>query len=329
MKLTKIESLFAAGLTRRHFSQLGALAWLGALLLLLQAIPAAAVPVVFTVDSTNSTFTQSGSVTSGGITMPILEQGPGSLTTHYSGTVLANLTPPLLQFPGGSLVVALTNGIWQPAAGGAAGTAAADSAGKITYSVLIFSLNGYIAGRNLKLDLSSPALTLTNSGFDGSQLAITYLTNSAPLPVTDYRLVSTIPGVNSTNGSTLISGTINNSPSRAYLTNAAGLLKLVIPVNVTNVSSSSTTNNTTTILNGQLVATAPASVWPLTTTVGVTNGQVTLTWPSVAGQSFIVRVSSDLQTWNNATGVTVVNGNTTTWTTTASGSVQFYRVQMQ
>ena len=329
MKFIRIESSFVAGLQCHLAFRPSAMALLGALWLWQQAISVVAGPVLFTVDSASSVITESGSITANGVTLPFAEQGTGSLSTHYAGTVLVNLTPPTLQFPGGSLILAITNGSWQPAPGGAAGSAPADSAGKISYSLFFFSLNGYMAGRDIKLDLTSPSLPMTNSGFDGSQLAVTYLTNMPPLATSDFRLTSTIPGISSTNGTITMTGTFNNGPSAAYLTNTAGLLKLVIPVDVTNVSSGMATNDTTMILKGQFVGTAPASAWPLRTTISVTNSLVTLTWPSLAGQNFNVLTSSNLHSWNSATGMTVVNGNTTTWTTTSSRNLQFYRVQMQ
>ncbi len=307
---------------------LAALALLGGWLSFVPASPAAT-PVVFTVDPTNSVMVQSGSIVFSGLTFPFVEQSPGSLTTHYSGTVLLSLTPPAIRFSSGSLVVALTNGVWQPAAGGAAGNAPADSGGKVNINLLFLgSGTGLAAGRNIKLDITSPTLTLANSTFDTTQLAITYLTNIPPAPTMDYRVTGT-GLVTSTNGSSGLAGTSTNGQSIDYLTNSAGLLKLIIPVNVTNYSQFANPNDTTMILKGQLVATAPLSAWPLVSTASVSGGQLTLKWVSVAGSTFTVWSSSDLKNWSLATGNTVMNGNLTTWTTSPAGNVRFYKVQLQ
>ncbi len=236
---------------------LGALGLLCGLALLAQTNQVAAGPAVFTLDPANSFLALSGSVTLplGLGVVSFAEQGPGSLTTHYSGTVLLDLTPPTIQFPGGSSIVAQTNGVWQPAGGGVAGSAPADYGAEIPISLGVFG-NGtaLAAGRNINLDITSLALTLTNSGFDASRLNILFLANTPPVPVLDFRITGTgfVPNTNTT---TLLTGSLTNGPSLAYLTNTAGVLKLVIPVNVTNMTSFNSTNDTTMILKGQLVAT--------------------------------------------------------------------------
>jgi hypothetical protein len=303
---------------------------LGSLFLLAQADLVVASPVAFTLDSTNSVITLSGSVNIplAGVT-PLVEQSPGSLTAHYSGTVLLDLTPPTIQFPGASSIVAQTNGVWQPAAGGVAGSAPADYGGKVIISLGIFGNGtGYAAVRNIKLDLTSLVLTLTNSGFDASWLNVFFLTNAPPAPVLDYQITGT-GLVTPSSGASPLHGSLTNSQATAYLTNTAGLLKLVIPVNVTNTTSFNSPNDTTMVLQGQLVATAPASAWPLVVNIGVTGAQVALTWPSVTGQVFTVLSSPDLRNWITNSGTTVVNGNSTSWSASQSGNARFYRVRLQ
>jgi hypothetical protein len=301
---------------------------LGGLLLLAQADPVLASPVVFTLDSTNSAITFSGSVNVSLVgAVPFTEQSAGSLTTHYSGTVLLDLTPPTVQFPGGSAIVAQTNGVWQPAAGGAAGSAPADYGGKLAF-YLLGNVTAWAAGRNIALDIGSPALTLTNSGFNASRMDIVFLTNNPPAPVLDYQVIGN-GFVSSSSGATALSGSLTNGSATAYLTNTAGLLKLVIPVSATNITSFNSPNDTTMVLKGQLVATAPESAWPLVVNIGVTGAQVTLTWPSVTGQVFTVLGSTDLHTWTTNSGSTVVNGNSTAWSAAQSGNSQFYRVRLQ
>lgn len=306
------------------------LGWLGGLAFLAQADLGVASPVVFTLDSTNSVIALSGSVNVSGYgAIQLTEQSAGSLTTHYSGTLLLDLTPPAIQFTGGSVIAAQTNGVWQPAAAGAAGSAPADYGGKLTIPVPIFgNVTAWAACRNIALNISSLALTLTNSGFDASLLNVVFLTNNPPVPILDYQVIGNaiIP---SSAGPSPLSGALTNGQSLAYLTNTAGILKLVIPVNTRNTASFNTPNDTTMLLKGQLVATAPESAWPLVVNIGVSDGQVSLTWASVTGQVFTVLGSPDLRSWTTNSGTTAVDSNTTTWTASQSGDIQFYRVRLQ
>jgi len=308
--------------SKRAVGLLGGVVWLA------QADLVAASPVAFTVNSTNSVITLSGKVIISGVSVPLTEQSAGSLTTHYGGSVLLDLTPPTIQFVGGSDIVAQTNGSWQPLAGGAAGRAPADYGGKLTIPVLFLpDAIAWTAVRNIMLDITSLALTLTNSGFDASRLNVFFLTNNSPAPVLDYQVIGNLL-VPSSSGASPLHGSLTNSQALAYLTNTAGLLKLVIPVNATNTTSLSG-NAAIMVLKGQLVATAPASAWPLVVNIGVTNAQVTLSWSSVTGQVFTVLGSPDLHNWTTNSGATVVNSNTTTWTASQSGNTRFYRVRLQ
>ena len=304
-----------------------AVSLLGGLVLLAQADLVTANPVAFTVDSTNSVVALSGKVIISGVSLPLTEQSAGSLTTHYGGSVLLDLTPPTIQFVGGSDILAQTNGSWKPLAGGAAGTAPADYGAKLTIPTPLGNVTAWTAVRNITLDITSLALTLTNSGFDASRLNVFFLTNNSPAPVLDYQVIGNFV-VPSSSGASPLHGSLTNSQALAYLTNTAGLLKLVIPVNTTNTTSLSG-YDTTMVLKGQLVATAPASAWPLAVNIGVAAGQVTLSWSSVTGQVFTVLGSSDLHNWTTNSGATAVNSNTTTWTASQSGNTRFYRVRLQ
>jgi hypothetical protein len=282
---------------------------------------AAAGTAVFTADSAHSSLTLSGNVVISGTAYPIQSQGSGSLTSTYSGQIFADLTPPYLHFTGGSSLKANTNGNWQPAAGGAAGSAPADFGGQITPPLT----TGYAAGRNFQFDLNSPTILLTNGGFDASNLTFTYQTNIPPVPILDYRVTSFIPADN-TNGTAALSGTSTNGINTASLTNNSGMLYLSLPINTSMVTTSSV-GAITLVLTGQLVATAPASDWVFPVTIGLTNGQVTLEWPSLPGQHFTVQAAPSLSgAWNAATGTMTKKTSTTAWTGSQSGNVSFYRV---
>ena len=290
--------------------------------LAVHAQPVVPAPVTFTIDPTRSSITLSGEVTiplAG--TYRFQPQGAGSLTTTYTGTIPVELAPPGIRFPGGGAVQANTNGSWQPTVGGGAGSAPAD------YGLMISPplTTGYAAARNIRVDLTSPVISLTNGGFDASLLVLTYLTNSTLLPSMDYRVSSLLPG-NSTNGTALLTGSVANSPGVAFLTNGAGLLTLVLPVNTTNVSTVGG-DQATLVLQGQVVATAPASAWPVRVSISVQAGQLTLSWPSLAGQNYSVQTTGDLGiAWGSATGTMTTGPDTTTWTTSVDAGVGFYRV---
>jgi hypothetical protein len=282
----------------------------------------AANPVVFTIDPTRSRISISGKLVVPGVgTYAFQQQGPGSLTTSYSGSILANLVPPSIGFPGGSSIQAHTSGSWQPGIGGISGPQSAD------YGILIQPLLTTVdaAIRNIRLDLTGANAVLSNGGFDAGGLATTFLTNTLPKPSLDFRASSLVPSLN-TNGTALLTGTGTNSPSTAYLTNTTGLLTLVLPVNTTKVLTVGG-NATTVILQGQVIATAPGNAWPLRVSIKVQPSQVTLTWPSLPGQKFAVQSKPDLTgSWNPAAGTMTVHSNTTTWTAGVTGETEFYRV---
>ncbi len=281
-----------------------------------------AAPVAFTIDHSRSTVTLSGNVTISGIgTFSFQPQATGSLSTTCTGTILANLSPPYLSFPGGSSIVAVTNGVWQPAPGGASGSAPADFGGKITPPLT----TGYFAARNIQLDVTSSPAGITNGGFAAGALIVTFLTNSIPSAALDYQVTSFISSEN-TNGSTQISGFATNGPGAALLTNGTGLLTLVIPVNATNYETLGG-DQAVVIEQGQIVATAPASAWPLLVGISYQAGQITLTWPSVPGQNFSIQTKPDLASgWLPASGTMTTNPNTTTWSAPAANAAAFYRV---
>jgi len=292
--------------------------------LIVRVQPMAGASVTFTIDPTRSSITHSGSLSASALgTYNFAAQGTGSQTTSYAGTILADLTPPNIQFPGGSLILANTNGTWKPATNGGSGSAPADYAAEVIAAEIITS---YFADRNLEFDVSSPQATLTNGGFNCDLMTITYLTNSVPAPGTDYNITIPLEPSHDTNGTFALTGSATNDPNTAYLTNTEGKLTFFFPVSFTNVLTKSG-YTVTNILKGTVVATAPASAWPLPLSVGLQDGQVSLTWPSFPGPTFTVQSTGVLgSSWNTASGVTTVHANTSTWTGSATNTAQFYRL---
>lgn len=299
----------------------------------LQVLPVKAGVVTFTIDPTRSSIALSGSVASslqGSALGPYAyaEQGPGSLVTSYSGTIVAILTPTNIRLPGGGLASAMTNGTWMPAIGG--GTTETPGSDPADYGVQVKKtdiVTAYYACRNYKLDITSPQTILTNGSFNAGLLIYSFVTNPPPAPSADYNITIPLSASHDTNGTSDMSDSLTNEPGAAYLTNGGGQLELFLPISITAVKKKSNYTNTF-ILTGTVVATAPATAWPLPLTASLQNGQVSLTWPSFPGPTFTVQTTQTLGTpWTNAPGVTTVQANTTTWTGAATNTAQFYRVQ--
>ena len=121
-------------------------------------------PVVFAVDQTQSQITLSGAIVtfSGLFSAPLSTQGPGSLVTAYSGNINAVVAGSAIQFTGSSTICAQTNGLWQPAPGGASGSGLANYAGQAQAWIPFVGTNtAFAALRQVVLDVTSPLLTAT------------------------------------------------------------------------------------------------------------------------------------------------------------------------
>ncbi len=207
----------------------------------------------YTLDMTQSSIAVSGTVDSAlGNGKMIQEQGPGSLTTTYTGTIKTDRATSSIQFLSGSSVDANVSGNWQPLADGMAGSAAADYAGKITGTVVIIvpvSVTVNFAGRDFVFGLTSGSLPVGSNQFSLSSTDITFASgdiayrSSLGTPADHQSIIgegSTLSG----NGTL---GTLSQG-GRVYE-------KLTVP---TNTSLDIVADATTTIhltLTGQLVGT--------------------------------------------------------------------------
>jgi hypothetical protein len=288
--------------------------------------------VEFTLDTNRSSLAISGSLAissgTGAGTYSFTQQGSGSLTTHYGGDIYAHLTSTNVAFPGGSLIQAQTNGTWEPAVGGGAagspGSAVADYGIEASDSIIF---TAYFAARNIQVDLASPVVSLANGSFNAGALAFTYLTNSTGTPNIDYNVSVPLDSSDDSEGNALLTGSATNGQSTAYLTNSAGMLTLVIPVNFTNVWLVSG-DTVTDVLKGTLFATTSPTNWPLPLSVSTQTGQMSLTWPSFPGPTYTVQTTTNLDSpWVTASGSTTVEANTTTWTCDPTNQAQFYRLK--
>ena len=126
--------------------------------------PAFTAPVALTIDHDQSSVTISADVEG----VPFIEQSPGSLTTHYQGTLKALITGNTIQFSGGSSIDAdVQPGLYLP------GNVTADYAGKIEVLEGLFS---YGIFRNLVIDATTGILPVDEFGhFDANKITTTIL----------------------------------------------------------------------------------------------------------------------------------------------------------
>jgi hypothetical protein len=285
---------------------------------------ASAVPVVFTLDSTQSQLALSGMVFGNAFT----PQGPNSLTANYSGTINADLTGTTIQFTGGSLIAAQTNGIWQPEPGGVMGSAPADygATNNALLGIGITGVPGNFALRNLLLDLTSAQLPTTNATFDGSALTFTCITNTASV---DYYYASASTTTNS--GTALLNGYSTNSISTGTsVSTNSGTITLILQINATFTNTLlGIPRALVANLSGQLVATAalptpPAP--PIITSIVKTPPNVVITTENTTAQSVLL-VSTNLTVWSPTSAVISTNNSgMIVFTTPINAINSFYRL---
>lgn len=278
--------------------------------------PAQAATLVFNIDNSKSGITVSGLLAGFAMT----QQGSGSLTTSYSGTILAALSGGNIQFTGGSSLTAHTNGVWQPAAGGAAGSAAADYGAQASINYPPFGFfTIYGAMRNVTFDVTSPVLPLAGTNFNGTNLVFSFASGNAAL---DYYFTYK-------SGSLALTGYATNTiATGATLATNSGQRTLTIPINTTFHFTLLSANDTTVNLIGQIVATnAVASAAPIIQSLTFTNQSVVLAAANATGQSQLL-VSTNLAGWLPASVTTTTNNlGWIIFTTPLHGAHAFYRVQ--
>jgi hypothetical protein len=122
--------------------------------------------MVFTVDSTQSQLTVSG--TAGGI--DLVEQGAGSLTASYTGSINADVTGTTIAFTGGSTVEAQPSGNWQPGGGTPADYGGAAQSG-----------GALVAARDLVFDMTSPPISVIGGVSSSADEAIAFTSGTIAL----------------------------------------------------------------------------------------------------------------------------------------------------
>ena len=120
-----------------------------------------AATVTYVVDTNLSSVALSGSVSALGITADLNEQSPGSLTSIYGGTLIANVQSASIQFTGGNRLTPLEDRSFQPGPGGVKGTAPASYGGKATASLGFgLKVDALLASRQIAFDVSSAPVPL-------------------------------------------------------------------------------------------------------------------------------------------------------------------------
>jgi hypothetical protein len=288
------------------------LAALGGFLALL---PLRADAQVFTVDPEQSQVTISGTVLGG----PVTNQGPGSLTTKFSGTIRVSVSGGILQFTGQSQLLGETNGSWQPLSDGTGGSAPADYGGYANVGIAA----GNAALRDLLFDVVSPPLTLNAGKFDSSSLTFLFPANATST------LAYNVTGLLSKHGVIALSGYATNKITALSTlgVGATGNQTLTIPIDATYFFKVLTANDTVIRLTGQLVAVQAGGGSSLQVhLVTVQQQSILLQWQGAPGTQFQIQSSTDLNAWRtNAIIVTPASGSYT-WTGAISGPLQFFRL---
>jgi hypothetical protein len=266
-----------------------------------------AAPTQFTVDPTKSEISVAGTV----LGTKLQEQGPGSLVSTFSGTILANVSETGIQFPGGSAVTGNTNGVWKPGVGGAAGSAPADYGAQA--NTLLGSVKGAL--RNLLLDVTSSLLPLTNGQFDASSLVFSFPTNAMSSFDYDAGPILGAKGVMLTGLST------NKILNGATLTSTGGVQTLTIQVDAAFQLTTGVSDSVR--LTGMLVATQGGQL--SISSIQVQAQTVTLHVQGASTNASLL-ASTDLKAWSMQSASRTDDSNGAVFTFPVAGSYSFYRV---
>jgi hypothetical protein len=178
-----------------------------------------------------------------------LNSSQNSLTTEFTGTLLADVGTGTLQFLSGSTIAAENNGVWKPgnnpgATGNPTTSVAADFGGEAS---VVFETE-YVAARNLVFDCSSPLLTMGSGGY----------TTDNELAITATQGDVYYDGISGDSGDDALTGTSsdNESGKLATLTTAGSTETLTIPISITYQDTISSTESITSVFTGTFVATA-------------------------------------------------------------------------
>jgi hypothetical protein len=212
------------------------------------AQPALAAQRVYNITTAQSSIAISGTVTRGSETSPIQSQGPGSLTTSYSGTIRTDRGPGTIQFLPGSSIDANISGSWQPMPDGSAGVAPADYGGRVSFLFGLISAN--VAARDFIADFSSGAVPVDGAGdFSLGTTTVSFINGSIA-----YRASIGAAGSDTVVGeSAMLEGTASLS---TQIQSGDSVETLSIPIDSSFAIAVDATTTVNLNLAGQLVAIA-------------------------------------------------------------------------
>jgi hypothetical protein len=266
----------------------------------------AAEAAVLAIDSAKSSITLSGNI----LGTAIQEQGPGSLTTHFAGSIRFETTPASITFPGGSVVDAITNGVWAPNGGGGSGSAPADFAGEARS--FLATVKG--AFRNLVLDVTSGALPLANGEFDASALVFAFPTTATASLDYDLGLFKdALPLTGVATNKVTKAGSFKTENGRATLT---------IEVNTEYAFAALSAGEAFVRLSGQLVA-VEGNAWRIES-ISRGDRTVRITVPGTAS-SLQVQGTTDFITWSAVPATRIVENGATAFDLDVGDGPMFFR----
>lgn len=258
------------------------LAWLVAsgLVLLPGSVEAAD---VFVLDPARSSVALSGTLAG----FDAKEQGPGSLQSRLSGTLLVELAGDTIHFPGASLMAAEETGEWEPAPGGVAGRAPAAFGARAD---LGFLGSGLAAARNVTLDAETLLpLSLVNGEFNAGQVLFLFPEGG------DATLDYLVTGLFGTSGSELLAGYATNAVAgMGSLVVEGDVATLTIPIYAEFLLELLSPDDSSLVVEGQLVATRQSVVpGPTLAPPVIADGNISFSW-SGGGE---LEVSTDFMDW--------------------------------
>ncbi len=181
------------------------------------------------------------------INFNLLEQGAGSLSTKYRGTIKADVGTGIT-FTGSSTINADNSGTWQPLANGESGSALAVYGGKADGGILGQAL---AAARNVRLDFTSGVIPINGTSFDSSSLLVGFVTNANG--VLDFAVSGLF--VSKKGKVDLLGYATNRVTTTATLETSGNTQTLTLPVNADFYFKLVSDKDTKLSVKGQLVAT--------------------------------------------------------------------------
>ena len=269
-----------------------------------------AAPATYTLVPQQSTLILSGNL--GGT--PFQEQGVGSHTTTYAGTIKADYTGSTLQFLAGSLIDANVSGAWQPNVGGAAGSAPADYG----------TMAGFViaAGRSIVLDAASPMIPVSSGAFDAAQVSLTYASG----------FIDFNAGIFGSGRRSLLNESGVNNASGGTLTVVGNVETLTLPVEFSIAFDFTSPGDSQLEISGQLVATRILPEFRITAIDRIGNS-VRLSFNTIQGKTYRVEFRPDLSAgnWQPLAGNIPGTGATVQFTDSdaIASSKRFYRIALE